>query len=333
VSAQVTAGVRSTPLEALRTGGKRAMAMALARLEAAAGEPQTLALLDAAYAGARAHVIGLTGPPGVGKSSLVSRLLRAYRRRGRTVGVITIDPSSRKSGGALLGDRARIDADPEDQGVFVRSMAARGRLGGLAALTPAAVVLMRSVYDQVIVETVGVGQSETEVAAVADTVVFCVQPASGDSLQYMKAGIAEIPDIIVVTKSDLGAVAHKARSDVAAALQLNTPATDGWSVPIQLLSCLEGQGIDVLIDALAGHAGFLAGDGRLQTRRDAQAEAWLADALREEFGRHGLALAGRRLDGLTTPPGQSPFRRLREIARKLRAEADTGRFAWEAPRT
>ena len=224
VSAQVTAGVRSTPLEALRTGGKRAMAMALARLEAAAGEPQTLALLDAAYAGARAHVIGLTGPPGVGKSSLVSRLIRAYRLRGRTVGVITIDPSSRKSGGALLGDRARIDADPEDQGVFVRSMAARGRLGGLAALTPAAVVLMRSVYDQVIVETVGVGQSETEVAAVADTVVFCVQPASGDSLQYMKAGIAEIPDIIVVTKADLGAVAHKARSDVAAALQLNAAA-------------------------------------------------------------------------------------------------------------
>ena len=127
----------------------------------------------------RAHVIGLTGPPGVGKSSLVSRLIEAYRARGRTVGVITVDPSSRRCGGALLGDRARIDVDPEDQGVFVRSMAARGRLGGLAALTPAAVVLMRAVYDQVIVETVGVGQSETEVAAVADTVVFCVQPGLG----------------------------------------------------------------------------------------------------------------------------------------------------------
>ncbi len=332
MTVHVTGGVRSTPLEALRTGGKRAMAMALARLEAAAGEPQTLALLDAAYAGARAHVIGITGPPGVGKSSLVSRLIRAYRARGRTVGVITVDPSSRKSGGALLGDRARIDSDPEDQGVFVRSMAARGRLGGLAALTPAAVVLMRSVYDQVVVETVGVGQSETEVAAVADTVVFCVQPASGDSLQYMKAGIAEIPDVIVVTKADLGAVAHKAQSDVAAALQLNAAGTDDWSVPIQLLSCLDGQGIDALIEALAEHAGFLASEGRLQIRRDAQAKTWLAEALREEFGRQGLALAGRWLDGLTTPPGQSPFRRLRELARKLRAEAGAGRFAWEAPR-
>ena len=333
MSAQVTGGARAAPLQALRTGGKRAMAMALARLEAAAGEPQTLALLDAAYAGACAHVIGLTGPPGVGKSSLISRLIRAYRARGRTVGVITVDPSSRKSGGALLGDRARIDADPEDQGVFVRSMAARGRLGGLAALTPAAVVLMRSVYDQVIVETVGVGQSETEVAAVADTVVFCVQPASGDSLQYMKAGIAEIPDIIVVTKADLGAIARKAQSDVAAALQLNAAGTDGWSMPVQLLSCLDGQGIDALIEALAGHAGFLSGAGRLEARRDAQAKAWLVEALREEFGRHGLALAGRWLDGLTTPPGQSPFRRLREVARKLRAEAGAGRFAWEAPRT
>jgi GTPase len=332
VTAKVTPRSGSTPLEALRTGGKRAMAMALARLEAAAGEPQTLALLDAAYAGTRAHVIGLTGPPGVGKSGLVSRLIRAYRARGHTVGVITVDPSSRKSGGALLGDRARIDVDPEDQGVFVRSMAARGRLGGLAALTPAAVVLMRSVYDQVIVETVGVGQSETEVAAVADTVVFCVQPASGDSLQYMKAGIAEIPDVVVVTKADLGAVALKAKSDVEAALHLSLAEAEGWSVPVQLLSGLEGQGIDALIEALAAHAGFLAADGRLEQRRTAQAEAWLAEALREEFGRQGLALAGRWLDGLTTPPGQSPFRRLRELARKLRAEVGGGRSAWEAPR-
>jgi LAO/AO transport system kinase len=323
----------SAPLEALRNGGKRAMAVALARLEAAAGEPQTLALLDAAYAGARAHVVGLTGPPGVGKSSLISRLLQAYRARGRTVGVITVDPSSRKTGGALLGDRARIDANPEDQGVFVRSMAARGRLGGLAALTPAAVVLMRSVYDQVIVETVGVGQSETEVAAVADTVVFCVQPASGDSLQYMKAGIAEIPDIVVVTKADLGATARKAKNDVEAALRLNLAESDGWAVPIQLLSGLEGQGIDALIDTLAEHAVFLAADGRLGHRRAAQAEAWLAEALREEFGRQGLARAGGWLEGLATPPGQSPFRRLRELARRLRAETGASRFAWEAPRS
>jgi LAO/AO transport system kinase len=307
-------------LEALRTGGKRAMAAALARLEAAAGEPETLALLDAAYAGACAHVIGLTGPPGVGKSCLVSRLIQAYRTRGRTIGVIAVDPSSRRSGGALLGDRARISANPEDRGVFVRSMAARGRIGGLAALAPAAAVLMRSVYDQVIVETVGVGQSETEVAAVADTVVFCVQPGSGDSLQYMKAGIAEIPDVVAVTKADLGAIALKAKSDVEAALRLSPSAATDWAVPVQLVSSLEGQGTDALIDALAQHARFLAADGRLEHRRAAQADAWLAEALREEFGRHGLARALETPVGLTTPPGQSPFRRFHELARTLRAD-------------
>ena len=320
-----------TPLEALRAGGKRAMAVALARLEAAAGEPQTLALLDAAYAGARAHVVGLTGPPGVGKSTLLSGLIQGYRERGRTVGAITVDPSSRKSGGALLGDRTRIETAPQDQGVFVRSMAARGRLGGLAALTPAAVVLMRATYDQVIVETVGVGQSETEVTALSDTVVLCVQPGSGDSLQYMKAGIAEIPDIVVVTKADLGTAARKAKSDVAAALQLAAPE-DGWTVPVQLVSGLERQGIDGLIDTLDDHARFLGADGRLERKRTAQAETWLRDALREEFGRYGLAHATRWLDGLATPPGQSPFRRLREVARKLRSERGTERFAWEIGR-
>jgi LAO/AO transport system kinase len=175
------------------------MASALARIEAAPGEAETLALLDAAYGSPRAHVVGITGPPGVGKSSLLSRLITAYRGQGRTVGVIAVDPSSRRSGGALLGDRTRFQIAPEDPGVFVRSMASRGRLGGLSALTPAAMVLMRAVYDLVLVETVGVGQAETEVAAVSDSVAFCVQPGSGDSLQYLKAGIAEIPDVALVT--------------------------------------------------------------------------------------------------------------------------------------
>ena len=149
-------------------------------------------------------MIGLTGPPGVGKSTLVSAFVRAWRERGRTVGVIAVDPSSRRTRGALLGDRTRIDVDPDDQGVFVRSMAARDRLGGLADLCAAAMVLMRALYDVVLIETVGVGQSETEIAEIADTVVFAVQPGSGDSLQFMKAGIVEIPDIALVTKADLG---------------------------------------------------------------------------------------------------------------------------------
>ena len=218
------------------------MALALARIEAAPGERHTLDLLDAAYADPRAHVVGITGPPGVGKSTLVSRLIAAYRQQGRSVGVIAIDPSSRRSRGALLGDRTRFQIGPDDQGVFVRSMASRGRLGGLSALTPAAMVLMRAVYDLVLVETVGVGQAETDVAAVSDSVVFCVQPGSGDSLQYLKAGIAEIPDVAVVTKADLGLVARRTEDDLRAALAQQPTRTEGWSVPVLLISGQDGRG-------------------------------------------------------------------------------------------
>ena len=180
-------------LAALRAGGKAALAAALAALEAAPEAAETLALLDAAYAAPGAHVVGITGPPGVGKSTLLGALIRAWRKAGRTVAVIAVDPSSRRSGGALLGDRMRLRTDPRDDGVFVRSMAARDRFGGLAALTHSAMVVMRALYDVVVIETVGVGQSETDVAGAADTVILCLQPGSGDSLQFMKSGIVEIP--------------------------------------------------------------------------------------------------------------------------------------------
>jgi LAO/AO transport system kinase len=308
------------PLEALRSGGKRAMAMALARAEGAPGEPHTLALLDAAYSGARAHVIGITGPPGVGKSSLIAQLIKTWRGQGCTVGVIAIDPSSQRSGGALLGDRARIETDPEDQGVFVRSMAARGRLGGLAPFSQAAILLMRAVYDVVIVETVGVGQSETEIASVSDTVVLCVQPASGDSLQYMKAGIVELPDVAVVTKADLGRPARRARSDLEAGLALAARVPADWPVAVVMVSCVDGSGIEELMRTLADHAAWLAAEGRLERLRHGQAEAWLAAAVREEFGRFGLQRADRLQDGLTLAPGEAPFRRLRRLMRALRSE-------------
>jgi LAO/AO transport system kinase len=310
----------SGPLEALR-GGKRAMAMALARTEAAPGEAHTLALLEAAYRGARAHVVGITGPPGVGKSSLIARLIKIWRAQGRTVGVIAVDPSSRRSGGALLGDRARIEADPEDPGVFVRSMAARDRLGGLAPFSQAAVVLMRAVYDIVIVETVGVGQSETEIASVSDTVVLCIQPASGDSLQYMKAGIAELPDIAVVTKSDLGRPARRARSDLEAGLSLAPRDSSAWPIAVVLVSCVDGSGIEELTRMLADHDAWLGAEERLERLRHGQAEAWLADAVREEFGRSGLRRADQLKDGLTLAPGEAPFRRLRRLIRALRSES------------
>jgi GTPase len=308
---------RPDPLEALRAGGKRAMAGALARIEAAPGEAETLALLDAAYCSPRAHVVGITGPPGVGKSSLVSRLITAYRGRKRTVGVIAVDSSSRRSGGALLGDRTCFQIAPGDPGVFVRSMASRGRLGGLSALTPAATVLMRAVYDLVLVETVGVGQAETEVAAVSDSVAFCVQPGSGDSLQYLKAGIAEIPDVALVTKADLGLIARRTQDDLRAALAQQPTRTAGWSVPVILVSAEDGQGIAALVQALAEHNALLAEDGRLETQRRTQAAAWLEDFVREEFGRAGLARAARLGEGAAAKSERAPFAGMLALRREL----------------
>ncbi len=290
------------------------MATALARIEAAADQPAITALLDAAWRAATAQVIGLTGPPGVGKSTLTARLIQALRADDHSVGVIAIDPSSRSSGGALLGDRVRLLLDGEDSGVFVRSMAARGRLGGLAAQAYAAVVLMRAVYDRVIVETVGVGQSETDIATVADTVVLCIQPGSGDSLQYIKAGIAEIPDIAVIGKADLGGIAAKTRSDLEAALSLDRRA--GWSVPVVSVSGTKAQGITELTRAIADHAHYLASD--LAARRRRQAERWLADAIVSEFGWRGLERA-ERAGGPALPPGESPFVAWRRLVTQLRS--------------
>ena len=304
---------RSDPLDALRAGGKRALAMALAQIEAAPDEAETVVLLDAAYADPRSHVVGITGPPGVGKSSLVSRLIGACREQERTVGVIAVDPSSRRSGGALLGDRTRFQVAPEDHGVFVRSMASRGRLGGLAPLTPAAMVLMRALYDLVLVETVGVGQAETEVAVVSDSVVFCVQPGSGDSLQYLKAGIAEIPDVAVVTKADLGLVARRTEDDLRAALAQQPTRTAGWAVPVLLISVQDGQGIAELVQALADHHALLAQGGRLDAQRRTQAAAWLDDFVREEYGRSGLARAAL----LPEDAARSPFARIRYLQKRL----------------
>lgn len=302
-------------LHELRTGGKGAMARALARIERDPHGAATIALLDAAWDNPRAHVIGLTGPPGVGKSTLTSALINHWRRQGLTVGVIAVDPSSRRTGGALLGDRTRLIIDAEDQGIFVRSMAARDRLGGLAALTFPAMVLMRAAYDRVLIETVGVGQSETDVTQVADTVVFCVQPASGDSLQFMKAGIVEIPHIAVVTKADLGAAATRARADLAGALSLAEDVT-GWKVPVALVSSTKGDGMDKLLQALDAHAAHLAGDGNDKAQRAEQGAAWLAETVRDEFGKQGLREAAALI---AAAEGASPFGRAAGIIEALKA--------------
>ncbi len=300
-----------TSLSTMRAGGKAALAKALAEIERDPDDQETLALLDAAYAQAAAQVIGLTGPPGVGKSTLAGALIAQYRAQGKTIGVIAVDPSSRVTGGALLGDRTRIRTDPDDQGVFIRSMAARDRLGGLADLTYGAMVLMRALFDLVLVETVGVGQSETEIALCADTVLFCVQPGSGDSLQYMKAGIAEIPDLVAVTKADLGASAARAKADVKGALSLARP-DGGWSPQVLMVSAQAGEGLDALTQAIAAHWAWLRDDGRLAARRTAQARTWLDLAIRERWGREGLRQRPADVDATA-----SPFSRIAQFRNRM----------------
>ncbi|TVQ38014.1 MAG: methylmalonyl Co-A mutase-associated GTPase MeaB [Geminicoccaceae bacterium] len=304
----------SLQLYDLKHGSKANLARALALIEAKGDDPAVLDLLDEAFADAKGHVIGVTGPPGVGKSTLVSALIGRLRERGETVGVIAVDPSSKRRGGALLGDRTRFVIDPDDAGVFVRSMAARDELGGLAALTMPAVVLMRALFDRVIVETVGVGQSETAIGDVADTIVFAVQPASGDSLQFMKAGIVEIPDIAVVTKGDLGGHADRAARELKGALEL---ATDGEAerIAIHVVSATEGRGIDALMVSIDLHRSRLGGARQLAERHAEQSGLWLAKRIHDVFGRRGLARAGARLERAP----RRPFRAYAELSAVLDA--------------
>jgi LAO/AO transport system kinase len=234
------------------------------------------------------HLVGVTGPPGAGKSMLLSALVAAWRARDRTVAVLAVDPSSRRSGGSLLGDRARIEFDPADPGVFIRSTAAGGHLGGLAPATRAAAQALAAAFDVVVIETVGVGQSETDVSDVADTVAVVVQPGSGDVLQFLKAGIMEIPDVLVVTKADLGRIAERARRDLHAALR----SVGAAETPVVAVSSIAPvMGIDELIEALDGQRERVdLAARRLRARRGSA----LAD-FAAEHGERGLrALGGRR---------------------------------------
>ncbi len=234
------------------------------------------------------HLVGVTGPPGAGKSTLLSALVAAWRARERTVAVLAVDPSSRRSGGALLGDRARISFDPTDPGVFIRSTAAGEQLGGLAPATRAAAQALAAAFDVVVIETVGVGQSETDVAEVADTVAVIVQPGSGDVLQFLKAGIMEIPDVLVVTKADLGRVAQRALRDLRAALR----SLGARETPVVAVSSLSPvRGVDELVDALDAHRERVdLGARRLAARRSAA----LADFAAEHGERGVRAVGGRR---------------------------------------
>jgi LAO/AO transport system kinase len=258
-----------------------------------------LAEVSPAALGGEAHsqIVGVTGPPGAGKSSLLSVLVADWRAGGRTVAVLAVDPSSKRSGGALLGDRALIEHDPRDDGVLIRSTAAGGRLGGLAVATREAVEALAPAFDLVVVETVGVGQSETDVEEVCDQVAVVVQPASGDVLQFLKAGIMEVPDVLVVTKADLGSAAARAQRDLAQALA----AIGSQDVPVVAVSSLAPpSGFEELRAALDTHYAALdlparrAHSRRLSALREVEAE-WGERALRALGGRREAErlLAGR----------------------------------------
>ncbi len=267
-----------------------------------------------------AHRIGVTGAPGAGKSTLLDALVRALRADDQTVGIVAVDPSSQRSGGALLGDRFRMRAGARDDGVFVRSMAARDRLGGLADATQASAAVLSAVFDVVFVETVGVGQSEAEVAQLVDTLVFVAQPAAGDTLQYMKAGLVELPDVFAVNKADLGAPAERTAAEITAGLGLGEPRGDGWSPPVVLIAAREGRGIDDLWEAVRGHRAHLEAADLLERRRREGRTALLRDWLARRYGSYGLERLGgpdaaaRRLDAAD---GQSPYAVLGPLCREI----------------
>ena len=231
------------------------------------------------------HVVGVTGPPGAGKSSLLSELVRTWRAGARSVAVLAVDPSSRRTRGSLLGDRARIAFDPTDPGTFIRSTAAGGRLGGLAPATRAAAHALAAAVDVVLIETVGVGQAEVEVADVVDSVAVVVQPGSGDALQFLKAGIMEVPDVLVVTKADLGDIAMRARRDLAAALR-SLGERDTRVVAVSSVSPVRG--MDDLVAALEVHRDTLDLPAMRRDKRRASALA----AFAAEHGERGLRVLG-----------------------------------------
>jgi LAO/AO transport system kinase len=294
-------------VDALRGGDRGALARALSLIEQ--GGPPAREIGRLAYPhGGHAYTVGLTGAPGAGKSTLTSALIGVVRGQGDTVAVLAIDPSSPYTGGAILGDRVRMQDHALDDGVFIRSMATRGHLGGLALATPQAIrVLDAAGAPWVLLETVGVGQVEVEVAGAADTTVVVVNPGWGDAVQANKAGLMEIADVFVINKADR-AGAGETRRDLETMLDLTALADDAWRPPIVDTVALKGEGVDDLWEAIGRHRAYLEASGSLASRRSAR----VLDELRTIVSRS----LERRAYELTT--GEK-FARLHEdvLARRL----------------
>jgi LAO/AO transport system kinase len=255
---------RETLADGVRTGDRRALARAISLVENS--DPLALDLVRELYPDTgNAYAVGITGPPGVGKSTLISALIRQVREEQRTIGVISVDPSSPFTHGALLGDRIRLSDHFLDPGVFIRSMGTRGHLGGLAEATlQALLVLDASGKDLVVLETVGAGQSEVEVIGIADTIVLVLMPGSGDSVQALKAGIMEIPDVIVVNKMDHPAAKTMVK-EVRSILSLDRDRS--WQPPIVLTDATRGENVPELWNKIQEHRAHLESEGLLEERR------------------------------------------------------------------
>lgn len=279
----------------LREGDRRALARLLTLVEDGAPEVQREVVSTLHPAAGRARLLGITGAPGVGKSSVTSAIVAELRSRGRRVAVLAVDPSSPLTGGALLGDRIRMQAHHGDEGVFVRSMAARGHLGGLAAAVPsAALVADAAGFDDVLLETVGVGQSEVDIAAMADTTLVVLAPGLGDGVQAAKAGILEVADVLVVNKADQPG-AGRLESELRGMLELGhavaSEPTVAWMPPILRTVAVRSEGIVELLDAIDRHGAAMA-EATQDGRARARARRWIVE----------LA-AGRLRDVLVAPDG------------------------------
>jgi len=278
-------------VESARAGDARALARLVSLVENGSPQLRPVMKLIAPLTGG-AIIIGLTGSPGVGKSTVTAALVRAYRGRGLRVGVLAVDPTSPFSGGALLGDRVRMQDHATDGGVFIRSMASRGHLGGVSWTTPQALRILEAAgFDVIMIETVGVGQAEVEIASLADSTLVVVAPGMGDSIQAAKAGILEIADIFVVNKSDRPG-AQEAIRDLRTMLTMARFGEEAWKPPIVATTASAGEGIEDLTDRLGAHGAWLGKSGERDRRRRARARAEISAIAVTELRRRLGALPG-----------------------------------------